>query len=444
MYLNIAKLFGKHRFLVLLLGTALVVKLFFAGFAPFRTDMNSWIGWGNQLVEYGIPNFYNSTSWTDYTPGYFYILWLVTWIQKLALPGLSGGALDFYYKLPIILADLACGFLIYRTMLIARAREDHTLKLPLVIAGLYLFNPVTTFNGALWGQADSVHVLLLLLSWYLIARKSLMYSFVFFVLACVVKPLSGLLAPVYLYLLFREKPLQSLKLVGVSIVAFMVATIPFWGLSAPVKLVEQLQSSYELYPYASLNTFNYWGTYGFWVKDNTIQLGEISASGISYAMLALWFVGILALFMAAIKGRSWHQSLPVLSLFGALSVLGGITFMLRIHERYMFPFFAFFVLFLGYLMIKHKSGFTFGKFFVVGVTLYVLQSIVHLANLYYVYVQYLYWKDGGPQVPALNRLYWDIADSTVWWSWAQVVITVAILLYTVWVLFQNKKALLSD
>ncbi len=71
----------------------------------------------------------------------------------------------------------------------------------LFIASIWLFNPITWYNSAVWGQTDSVVNLLGLLSIFALLNKQLAKSSVFFVLSLLFKgslviflPIIGLVA----------------------------------------------------------------------------------------------------------------------------------------------------------------------------------------------------------------------------------------------------------
>jgi len=100
-----ANLFIPNIVYVLLL--ALIVRLTLSSFGTLRLDQGTFIAWSMNLAENGFRNFY--LGWSDYLPGYLYILWLLGKIKGIIPDALL-------YKLPAILADIATGFLIHKIL----------------------------------------------------------------------------------------------------------------------------------------------------------------------------------------------------------------------------------------------------------------------------------------------------------------------------------------
>lgn len=84
--------------------------MFLANFGTLQLDFGTFAAWGNSLATGGFKNFY--TGWSDYLPGYLYVLWLLGKIN-LILPSIQ----TITFKLPAILGDLLTGYLIYKIVL---------------------------------------------------------------------------------------------------------------------------------------------------------------------------------------------------------------------------------------------------------------------------------------------------------------------------------------
>ena len=97
---------------ILLIFSALLLRLVLSPYGSLPIDMADWIGWSNRLVEIPFKNFYD--AWSDYLPGYLYVLWFLGHIKNffygigLTIP------LEIIYKLPAILADLTLVFVAYK------------------------------------------------------------------------------------------------------------------------------------------------------------------------------------------------------------------------------------------------------------------------------------------------------------------------------------------
>ena len=101
--------------LVLLFGGALLLRLVLgAAFTGYETDMNTFKAWAGLVDSLGMNQIYYSDVFLDYPPGYLYILWFLEKLRQLLGLDAAGSGFTLLIKLPSILADLACGWLLYR------------------------------------------------------------------------------------------------------------------------------------------------------------------------------------------------------------------------------------------------------------------------------------------------------------------------------------------
>ena len=436
---KLKNIFKTHIYLIVVVCVAALLKIFFSSFPAFETDMNSWEGWGYQLVQFGIPNFYNQTSWTDYTPGYLYFLWLISLFKDSFLSDASVVGVEFIYKLVPVFADLATGVILY--LIVLKYLGIKQKNLAITVSAIYFLLPHTTMNAAIWGQADSVHTFFLMLSWYFLLSQRLVMMVIFLTFACVVKPLSGLVAPVILILLFQQT-IKKQILLGLSAVAtFYFTTFPFWGFNAPVEFFSQLRSSYDVYPYSSINLYNFWGAFGFWQDDRRLFWGSLTAEQVAQVLSVLVFclVFMFGLYLLRKtkdeKGRFiWY------SCMGGMSILLSITFSTRMHERYLYHFFPFLLVFL---VLYHETFHTESRRILLLLGTFILASfsILHFINLYYVYTQYQFFNEG---VPASNTFYYWVASSSTIFSWLHVALTFILVAFSLKALHSWPKQLFTQ
>jgi dolichyl-phosphate-mannose-protein mannosyltransferase len=211
---------GKRNFLtsnilaVLTLG--LIVRIIFSFFGTLRLDQGTFIGWSNSLIESGFLNFYK--GWSDYLPGYLYILWLLGKIRGI-IPDV------LLYKLPAIFADLLTGFLIYK--IVNKLKNE---KWGIISSALYIFNPAILANSTLWGQIDSITSLLSILSIYFAPINFFLSSF-FLAFGTLVKPQVAFIATVIFLIMIKNKwkLKKILTYILVSLTVFILGFIPFSG-----------------------------------------------------------------------------------------------------------------------------------------------------------------------------------------------------------------------
>src|SRR5918999_770988 len=190
---------------LLLAGLALRLTIAYVLFpgSGFATDISSFVSWALTLADVGPGIFYASAGFADYPPGYLYVLWLVGLVANALAPlaaGDAGAVATTLIKLPPMLADVVVAFVLYRLVRgwaadgAAGGREAtgaRAHRLGLVAAAIYLFNPVTWYDSALWGQTDAVGALVMLLGVAFLVRDRPEAAAVAAVLAGLVKPQFG-------------------------------------------------------------------------------------------------------------------------------------------------------------------------------------------------------------------------------------------------------------
>lgn len=333
--------------------SALILRLFLANFGTLQLDHGTFVSWANSLAEFGFKNFY--AGWSDYLPGYLYILWVLGKIN-LVFPTLQ--ALTF--KIPAILADLFTGLIIYQVVknkksLSAKAKQ----KWGLGLFAFYVFNPAVIANSTLWGQVDSLTALFSLFSIY-IFPISYPLSAITLSVGTLIKPQAAFVAPAILYLfVVNNKKFTDLFVYCLTgLLIFIVGFLPFTNISNLFSFIfERLSLSASQYPYGSVNAFSFWGLFGFWKPDTII----------SWIGVGLVVVINIFIFVKLIKRKNSEY------LIATISLLTTFLFLTRMHERHLLPVLSFIL--LSSLEILPLLLIYFGL------------SLTYIANLAYAY----YW-----------------------------------------------------
>jgi len=141
---------GRERLLLLLvLLGGLAIRLPFIAFDPrVSGDLGIITGWAEHMAGGGLAELLERTSHILYPPLAMLELWL---------GGVLGAPLVLA-KLAPILADVTLGWLVW---LMLRQRGP---RVALVGAAAIVFNPALWYLSAIWGQVDSVQVLLMVAS----------------------------------------------------------------------------------------------------------------------------------------------------------------------------------------------------------------------------------------------------------------------------------------
>lgn len=342
-----------------------VLRLLLALLPSFTIDMNNWIAWSGMLGESGPLKFYSLPGWTDYTPGFLYHLWLLGAINKSL--HFATSLYPFLVKLPVILADMGIGLLLYNILF------KKNFKLASFAFLAYTINPVVIFANSIWGQTDGLIAFLLLFSaYFLVEKKNVLLSSFFWVLALFVKPQALLTLPILLvYLILGKKYKKAAYFILFSLAYIVVVGLPFFARVDPVlglpKLIAVMSNES---PYTSVMAFNIWALIkGMWISDSGTFLG------IEYVTWgAAFLVGALGLVVSKmIKLKKTPQNLYFCL---GLAYLAFFLFPTRVHERYILVSLPFFLLSAGLLNSKIEF------------ILYFLLSGLALINIYHPYAYY--------------------------------------------------------
>ena len=194
---------------LLLVGLALRLAIAYVFFpsSGFQTDIDSYISWALTLGEHGPAGFYANAGFSDYPPAYLYLLWPLGLLA--ADSGDAIGTAAGLVKLPAILLDIAVGYVIYRLVLGWTWPGRRAEALALVGAALYLFNPVSFYDSALWGQTDAAGALIRLLGVAALIRGNSEGAAALAATAAVVKPQFGVvLIPLVAFVLVKRHLLR--------------------------------------------------------------------------------------------------------------------------------------------------------------------------------------------------------------------------------------------
>ncbi|MDQ3553034.1 MAG: phospholipid carrier-dependent glycosyltransferase [Chloroflexota bacterium] len=363
--------------ILLLAGLALRFTIAYILFpaSGFESDIGSFSSWARTMADFGPGGFYANAGFADYPPGYLYVLWAVGLLADLFAP-LAGSApeaiIGTLIKLPPMLADVALAAVLYRMVSRWSSEPGHNAsRLGLLAAGAYLFNPVTWYDSALWGQADAVGALVMLLGVAALLRGNPEGSAALAVLAGLIKPQFGVvLAPIVGVVLLRrhllapgsgpvrrpwlpvalgdlakrkQGPIRLVTSALAGLAVLIVAITPFaLDIPAYLQLMARTAGGYEG---LSVNAYNPWAlvgadgtpplaSSGLWSEDTVPFLGPLPGVFIGALLLAGGFL----LGLGRLLRRADRWSIVLVTVFLSLCFFILPT---RVHERYLFPAFAF-------------------------------------------------------------------------------------------------------
>ena len=313
----------KYTFLILA-AVGFILRIIAACYYPgHKTDMACFNGWADMLFKDGFSAFYESDVFTDYPPGYMYILYVLGFFKSIFKT--SPYAANILLKLPAIISDICCGYIVCKI-----CKKSHLKNL---LAGFFIFNPTVIFNSAVWGQVDSVFTLIVLLMLYMLNEKRSIPAYFLFAAAIFIKPQALFYAPVLLFGIieqifidgFDKKKFTKNLIFGLGAIVFLVVLALPFGLG---NVVKQYIGTINSYNYASVNAYNFWCALGFNWKELT---PPVSIFGMISILITV-AVSAYIFFIKKPENRYFYVSAFICFCVFMLSV--------KMHERYAFPIIA--------------------------------------------------------------------------------------------------------
>jgi len=306
----------KIKSITLLLLSALLLRVILSNYGTLSIDQNTFIAWAHSLKANGLSGFYSNT-WSDYLPGYLFVLRILASIETLEIVKQTT-----LYKLPAIFGDLGVGWLVYKII-----RKKFSENKSLIAASLFLFNPAVIANSTLWGQVDVLTCLFALGAIFFL-RKNQILSLTLLSFGVLIKPQAVMVLPVILAIQIAKewkfKKVFTFWLLSGAV--GLLGFAPFYSSGNFISFVlERVSATLGQYPYGSVNAFNFWGLWGFWVSDQT---GVIPANIIGSVIV---IIISLFVFLKLVKLKNkYYLGLAILFLLNFL-------FTTRMHERHLLP-----------------------------------------------------------------------------------------------------------
>lgn len=369
----------------------IIILVFLASFVlrivllPYKThwsDMLFWKSWGNDIATNGVAGFYQRVN-SDYLPFYPLILGVVKKTYDFFSPSFP---IDYAYKTPAIIFDLLTGWLIWLFL------KKQGFWPRVFFLSLFLFNPITFFTSAMWGQVDVIGTFFILGSFYLLfQRKKVILSAIFLGLSLLTKPIFLLGLPIA-GMVFLNKWLGGQKIGKFASLFFLttlatvwLVTINFIPLDQKINLKslivkpfllisQQVIKNGQWYPYTTINAFNFWYLVDgrFWLTDQRIFFGlNLNQWGI----FLLAFTAFLVFLKTVYSGQNGKKSYSFYLFTFCILSYATFLFLTRIHERHLFYTLPFLLL----LSVKTKR-------LLVG---FLVLSLTYTLNLYFALENFL-------------------------------------------------------
>lgn len=339
-YSKITKFFQKGK-LPIIFFLAFIFRLLLLPHGTHVSDMGLWHYWGAKMVALGPGQFYQKVGFCDYLPFYLYFLGGLELIWQALSPHFAL-AKDVLFKIPATLADFATAYLLYLIL------KKKSKEIALWLSVFYLFNPAVFINSSLWGQVDSIGALLLLATFFLLLKNRYIFAGFLMGFSLTMKPIYFLALPLAGVILWQKRPKEtswwlrykSLRNYGAALFAGVIlVSLPF-SLTNPLgMLLKRYQLAVSVYPYTSVNSFNFWAIGNRWWQSDLVRFG------LTYQHWGLLIVSLTIGLTFWLVWQSKKESNLWLSL--ATIFLALFTFATRTHERHLFTVLPFLTLLAG-------------------------------------------------------------------------------------------------
>ena len=343
--------------IAVILAAGFLIRLVFLPSLGFHNDVSAFEAWTLTLKDNPPWDFYAKTTFADYPPGYFIVLWaiggfysLLGHLHLIDPNDSSYFALRILVKLPALVMDLVDAALIY-----ALARRFASETVALVAAALFALNPATIYVSAYWGQVDSVSWGFVLVALWFALRSSdvpakassrIVWAWVAMAFSILIKPQGALVAIVLLAFAFvpvdSEVRKKRLVATGIGVVAAFVLALLVGELFHPTLnivntfawLIERYRVGSTVYAYNTVNAFNLYAIkQPFWQPDTA----SLPLFGIAMGPMWLWGMVLVLAATALVVARYLQEKTDRAFIEASMLVaFAFFTLATRMHERYSF------------------------------------------------------------------------------------------------------------
>ncbi|MCL4374669.1 hypothetical protein M1523_02305 [Patescibacteria group bacterium] len=385
---------NRTRTLIILLLLGLLMRIALS-VVTHNGDVNTHIAWGSDIVSHGLTGLYQrnlmenyGVSAVNYPPiticffalsYYLYsLIGPLLWKLNLLIPLFPSQVIFFWrdqqfvlpalMKLWAILADIGLAYVVYR--FVRGWDKTKSGRLPLVAAGLILFNPAFFYNSAYWGQIDVIPLFFITLAFYLLLESKRTYwPVVCAALALLTKQTAIVFFPILALLYYRRfRWFGSVKALLLFLLMTWAFLFPFCrpgsGLFCPwITYWQRILNQYGS-DYLTAHAFNFWGliTGLGHVPDSISIVFGLSARSVG-EILVILNTGVILYLLHKSRYRT-------IAIFQSLFLIPFAVFLFatRMHERHLLLVLPFLLLFL---LSKRQP-----------LAVFIYLSLFHFYNLY--------------------------------------------------------------
>jgi Gpi18-like mannosyltransferase len=316
----------RERWLLLaILGGGLLIRLPFAAIDPrVSGDLNFLVGWAGAMARGGLAELMATSQLIFYPP--LSMLWI--WLGGVV------GSPVVVIKLSAIVADVALAGLIW---LMLRERGP---KVALAGAAAICFNPAFWYLSAIWGQIDSVYVLLMVASVALLAAHRVGSSWAAWMLGVAWKLQALVIGPLLLAATLRVRGWRGLLVGAAGSAAVALASFAAFRLLLGGGLIGYAGRLWHDDDELVISAYSAWYPIRLVASRLSDAVLDLLTSGFAWA-LGWAAVAVVAI---AVMHATWRRpSRDVLALGAAVLALAPFVLLIGMRERYLLaaiPFLA--------------------------------------------------------------------------------------------------------
>jgi Gpi18-like mannosyltransferase len=350
--------FKVKKIYLLIFIIAILIKFILMVFPGHYGDLFLHQLWGNFLINHPPTEIYSQTT-CNLPPLWVFILWFFSNAHHL-ITGQHVSIISEALKLPAVLADIAISLIIFYFLIKKGVKE----KLALMASLLFLINPFVIYNSSVWGQLDSTYTLFVLLSFIFLDRKKPFLASGLMALSFLTKLQGIIFLPLLFFLILKQFGIKKLCFSFlIFLVTIFAILVPFLiNQVSPILIFQKTWlTSWNQDHFVSLNSFNFWWLpqlifFNALYSDIFVpDLPLLSNTGSLWNFINLKFLGLL--FFLLFYGLILLKNKKNIFLLASLAALNFFMTPTAIHERYIFPFFALFPIFLAQAWPKQKKYF---------------------------------------------------------------------------------------
>lgn len=377
----------------LLIFIAIIIRFACIPNPGFEADVSFWKSWGLATYDKGIVEGMKVTN-NNYPTPFAYTLGSMVWIYSLVKDPhnfnefWSNTNLLFLTisKLFPIVADIGiAGIILYigkRQKALRFPTLSHTVfgvSLYELLSLLYLFNPLSIIDGAVWGQVDSVGVFIFFLAFVTLLSRKPFWAGALYMLAMMTKLQNMIYGPLFFLFAWQYGGFTFLtQTIMGALTSFLGLNIQFLLTRNADRVLSSLTENYDYFPWMSLNAYNVWWIYtgaaGMTSSDKVSVIGMMNAKTVGLILFATsylfgamhqWKDTLYAFFSPKPPSITRKASIEPASLMPfsirrfleALIIANSAFFLFQTqsHDRYAFPLSVFLLLWAPFIVTTAKK-----------------------------------------------------------------------------------------